>query len=95
MSTFTKRTVNPETSTKLTPSFFACVSVETKLDETFFVVGRAITGARFYSETVKTFEDAIFLFEGYCDIVSYFGGGEVELFTLTNDEYDIVKQEII
>ena len=61
----------------------------------FFAVGRTNLGARFYSETVDELNIAKLLFEDYIDLVNYFGGGDVELYCITEDSYTILyKTEV-
>ena len=66
------------------------IKVKKGFDGMFFAVGRATCGGRFYSETVNDYESAIKLFKKYIGTIEYFGGGEVELFCINDDGYDII-----
>lgn len=57
----------------------------------YFVVGHTINGGRFYSETFTDSLDAINTYHDYYDTVKYFGGGTVELFRITDNDFDIIS----
>lgn len=66
----------------------------TLLDHEYFVVGRCLSGARFYSECVG-WSDTDRYFNDYLDMVNYFGGGEVELFEVNyGDDCEVVRSEV-
>lgn len=44
----------------------------------YFVIGRCTTGSRHYSESLLL-GDALNMFDVYCGLVDYFGGGVVDL----------------
>lgn len=65
----------------------------TLLDHKYFIVGRTLSGARFYSEDIE-WEDTVDTFKDYKGMVNYFGGGVVELYEYTIDEYELVRSEV-
>ena len=69
------------------------VSVQQSFDGMFFVVARTFTGARFYSDVIKSLAASYEVFKDYCGVASYFGGGEVELFAIVDDGYDLIRRE--
>lgn len=60
----------------------------------YMVVGRCFSGARFYSEKL-CFENMDEVFNEYCDVVKYFGGGYVQLYKYTFDDYTIVRDKAV
>lgn len=69
--------------------------VQTTFDGMFFVVGRTNCGGRHYSKSINNYNIAIKMYNDYCDMVSYFGGGTVELYSITEDGCDILFQKVI
>lgn len=56
----------------------------------YMVVGRCFSGARFYSEKL-CFENMNEVFDEYCDVVKYFGGGEVSLYRLLKKDCKVER----
>lgn len=92
---FTERTMNPETQEQVVKIKHTTLKTAIFFEGTFFVVGRSNTGARYYSDTIKEWDAANKIFADYCDVISYFGGGNVELFCMNGDGYDIVYSKNI
>lgn len=93
--TFTEKITNPENQTEKVKNQSTSLKTAVIFDGIFFVVGRSNTGARYYSDTVKDWDTANKIFSGYCDVISYFGGGNVDLFCLHDNGYDIVYSKNI
>lgn len=68
--------------------------VMTILDHDYFVVAHTINGGRFYSQTLG-WEDVTEEFRKYKNVVRFFGGGYVQLYERTFDNYEIVRDEIV
>lgn len=67
---------------------------ETKSDKFtpyYFIAAHTVRGSRFYSETFKSSLDALEVYPQYVDMIQYFGGGQVELFRITEDDYDVIS----
>lgn len=64
-------------------------------EEIFFIGARSNRGGRHYSETINNLEDAVKIFKEYIDLIFYFGGGEVTLYVITNDGYEVIYNEIV
>lgn len=94
-ATFLKIKYTPNTQSSLEKKIDDSVNYMTTFGEMFFVVGRTNTGGRYYSETVDNWDLANKFYREYCDIVSYFGGGTVELYCITEDGYDIVSSQVV
>lgn len=93
---FVEYIVEPKTQTKQNiQKNKPYISIQQSLDGMFFVVARTFTGARFYGDTVKSLEAGYKIFKDYCSVVLYFGGGEVELFAVVNDGYDLIRREVV
>lgn len=57
----------------------------------YFVAAHTIDGARFYSETFEDVISVIDVYHEYESVVSYFGGGIVELFRIDEKDFDIIS----
>ncbi|HAU87280.1 MAG TPA: hypothetical protein DCW90_17875 [Lachnospiraceae bacterium] len=68
--------------------------VLTILDHKYFIVGRTLDGARFYSEDI-IWEDTAEMFQKYSAMVQFFGGGIVSLYEYTYDDYELVRDKVI
>lgn len=93
---FTERIV--ESKVQVQPTFQKnkpYISAQQSFDGMFFVVARTFTGARFYSDIIKSLATSYEIFKDYCGVVFYFGGGEVELFAIIDDGYDLIRRENI
>lgn len=88
-ATFSIRKVEP---TVLAQAVFDYPSISwpTLVGDEYFIVGRVISGARFYSEPLfeSEVEDAI---EKYIATVTYFGGGIVEVYNVRGD---LIRSEV-
>lgn len=85
----------PRTQNKTAKTIPNSNHTKTTFTGTFFVVGRTNTGGRYYSKTLNDWNIATKIYKDYCDIVSYFGGGTVELYSISKDGYDIISSDII
>lgn len=56
----------------------------------YFIAAHTIHGGRFYSEVFKNSLEALEIYPQYADMVQYFGGGQVELFRITENDYDVI-----
>ena len=56
----------------------------------YFVAAHTLSGSRFYSDPVKTFQEAEKIFSDYVSVIDYFKGGEVEIYQISRDDYTIV-----
>lgn len=68
--------------------------LETMTSYRYFVVGRTFTGARFISEYID-WEDTVEMFRSYESMVSFFGGGFVDLFEETLGDVIIVRSSYV
>ncbi len=59
----------------------------------YIITGLCFSGSRHYSEIIFNFSNAQEIFEEYCGVVSYFGGGIVYLYCINNFDYEIVKSK--
>ena len=58
----------------------------------YFVAAHTVNGGRFYSETFQASIDAMPIYQDYADIiVKYFGGGQVEMFRIDENDFDIIS----
>lgn len=58
----------------------------------YFVSVHFYSGARFYSETIDSFEDAARLFDDYTFLAEFVGGGAtVELLYITETDYHVIS----
>ena len=89
--TTTKWTINPETKMRTMVSKELSFEKFSSFNDMYFVVGRTNTGARYYSETVDSYNKAYDIFKQYKDMIAYFGGGEVQIFCIHEDGYDVVE----
>lgn len=89
--TFTERVVELDTQTQTKRIKPTSLKTATFFDGIFFVVGRTHTGGRFYSETVNSYNEVYHIFKLYKDMIAYFGGGEVQIFCIHDDGYDVVE----
>jgi len=60
----------------------------------FCIAGKCLNGSRHYSEDFYNYKDACKAFDEYCGLVIYFGGGVVDLYCFTNDEFEIIKSKV-
>ena len=63
--------------------------------ESFFVGANVIAGTRYYSESVIDINEAYNLFYLYAEVVKYFGGGKVYLYSIGLDGYDIIDSKSV
>ena len=56
----------------------------------YFVAAHTLSGSRFYSDPVKTFQEAEKIFGDYVNVIDYFKGGEVEIYQISRDDYAII-----
>lgn len=89
--TFTERVIEFDTQTQIQKVKPTQLKAAVFFDDLFFVVGRTNKGGRFYSETVDSYERAYNIFKSYKDMVAYFGGGEVQIFYVYDDGYDVIE----
>lgn len=65
-----------------------------KESNVYFVVGKGMNGARFYSQNIP-WDDAIQTFKDYKILVNYFGdGGVVEIWVKTDCNASILYDEV-
>jgi hypothetical protein len=64
------------------------------VEEYFCIAGKCLSGSRHYSEDFYDYKDACKAFDEYCGLVTYFGGGVVDLYCFTNDEFEIIKSKV-
>lgn len=56
----------------------------------WFVVGHTVNGGRFYSEPFTNYHMAEHYYDELKSLVTYFGGGYVELLSISEYDYDVV-----
>lgn len=56
----------------------------------WFVTAHTINGGRFYSEPFYIFDDAVQYYNDIKGLVTYFGGGHVELLRISDYDYDVI-----
>lgn len=56
----------------------------------YFIAAHTDTGARFYSEPLRFYNEAEKTFDSYCDLVNYYEGGTVELFAIDPDDFSLL-----
>lgn len=91
MITITKKQFKPKTQVQSIKVKINNSYTEQSYIGTFFAVARTITGARYYSETYKDYNFVYNIFLLYKDMVKYFGGGNIELYCITPNGYDILE----
>lgn len=77
----------------------AMVIIEEDNDVTFanryMVIGTTYRGAHFYSESFDSYDDAIDVYPKYAAMVEYFGGGTVDMYEYSGENYKIICMDWI
>ena len=56
----------------------------------YFIAAHTDSGTRFYSDPITTFEQAESIYNSYIDVIKYFNGGNIQLYQIHNDDFDII-----
>lgn len=56
----------------------------------YFIAAHTDAGTRLYSEAIANFEMAEKIYNQYIDVIKYFDGGNVQLYRIDLDGFDIV-----
>ena len=56
----------------------------------YFVAAHTDSGTRFYSDPIATFEKAQAIYNSYIDVLVYFKGGNVQLYQIKEDDFDVI-----
>lgn len=64
------------------------------IDRDYFIVAKTINGGRFYSRNMS-WSDTTEEFRKYKSTVKFFGGGIIQLYERTFDDYEIIRDEVV
>ena len=57
----------------------------------YFVAAHTDSGTRFYSDPIATFDKAEQIYNQYIDVINYFNGGNIQLYKINDDDFEVIS----